>query len=473
MSKHERKVRPKIGLLYAGLEAYWSQFPDFVEIGTNMLKKYMERFELLGDVVLQKFIDTPEGSTAAGKVFADEKIDILFVLPFGYTTGMVMLPAINAVTCPVRFLVTHEDATYDYKTAQDKDWLHHSGICCVPEIAGTLVRMGRKFRVITGWLEDPRFWDEIERDAAGAATAREFKTLNFAAFGNPYTNMTDMPADDHRLLKATGKMFLRPEIEEFAVEYDKVTEPEVKDMLAQFRDMYEMDDSVTDEHMYESAKIAVVYDKIIAQKYDISGYGYYWWGQSDPYTHLRAQSAIAGSRLASMGRPGVTEGDAKTAMGMKIFDLLGAGGMFLEFNTIDYVDDFILISHDGPVNFNVSEGKPQLKHLAIHHGKTGHGLGIDFDLKKGPATVLNFTQFDNTVDTFKLIYTVGEVVPGDMLHCGNPNARFKLGSISIPDFVDAWCQEGAVHHSSLGIGDMSREIEIFAEVMGFKCVRVG
>ena len=470
MSKLEPKVTPKIGVMYCGLKAYWPQYPEFLEIGTNMLDKYMKKFSEIGEVVLQKFVDDPEKSEAAGKVFAEEDIDILFILPFGYTTGMIIVPAVRAVKCPVRLLATHEDATYDYKTAKDADWLHHSGICCIPEYAGTLKRIGVPFHVITGWLEDPEFWSQIRKDSVGAATAREYKKLNFALIGNAYTNMTDMPADDHRLLKATGKLFLKPEVEEFAVEYDKVTEAQVKDMLLQFRDFYDLDETVTDEHMYESAKIAVVYDKII-NKYDISGWGYYWWGISELYTHLRAQSSIAGSRLASMGRPGVTEGDVKTSMGMKVMDLIGAGGMFLEFNTIDYANNFILISHDGPVNFNVSEGRPSLQHLDIVHGKTGKGLGINFNLKKGPVTIMNWTQSDYDCDTFKLIYTVGEVVEGDMLMCGNPNGRLKIQR-PIPEFVEAWCQEAPVHHSSLGIGDVSREIETFAETMGFKCVRV-
>lgn len=472
MAKLEPKVVPKIGVMYTGLKAYWSQFPEFLDIGSKMLERYMECFDKVGEVVLEKFVDTPEKSKEAGRRFAEEEIDILYILPFGYTTGMIIVPAVQELRkeIPVRLLVTHEDATYDLKTATTSDFLHHSGICCVSEYANILVRIQRAFKVITGPLDDECFWEEIKRDAIGASAGSMFKKLNFAIIGAPYTNMTDMPTDDHKLITAMGKMFLRPEVEEFKEEYDKVTEDEIKGMNAQFRDFYAVEDNVTDEHMYESAKIAVVYDKII-RKYKIDGYGYYWWGVSDVYTHLRAQSTVAGSRLASLGYPGVTEGDVKTAMAMKFMDIVGAGGMFIEFNTIDYENDFILISHDGPVNFNVSEGKPVLQHLDIQHGKTGRGLGVDFNLKKGPVTLLNITQSDPTVDTFKLIYTVGEVVEGDILHVGNPNGRLKI-SQPIPEFINKWCQEGPQHHNALGIGDVSQEIEVFAEVMGFKCVRV-
>jgi L-arabinose isomerase len=466
----DRKVKPKIGFLFTGLEVYWSQYPEFVEIGSNMYEKYIKNLAKIGEVIPAKFVDNPERSEEAGRMFKENDIDILFILPFGYNTGMIIVPCIRQLDIPIRLLATHEDATYDYKTADTARYLHHSGICCIPEYASTLVSLERKFRVITGWLQDKRFWEEIEKDAIGAAAGKVFKGLNFAIIGNTYTNMTDMPADDYRLLKATGKLFLRPEIEEFEEEYHKVTDTQLQEMYVQFRKFYEVDKTVTNEHMKESAKIAVVFDKIIHQ-YDIHAYGYYWWGIKELVTQIRAQSNLAGSRLSSMGVPGVTEGDVKTAMAMKAMDLMGAGGMFLEFNTIDYKDEFLLISHDGPVNFNVSEGKPKLQYLHIHHGKTGHGLGIDFNLKKGPVTLLNWTQSDPKVETFKLIYTIGEVIEGDILHVGNPNGRLKVHK-PIHQFVDAWCQQGPIHHNSLGIGNISREIEIFSEVMGFTCVRV-
>jgi L-arabinose isomerase len=278
-----------------------------------------------------------------------------------------------------------------------------------------------------------------------------------------------MPVDEHRVLKATGRLLKRPEVEEIEEAYGRATASQVQDMVRQFRDMYEVDATVTDEHLGFSARVAVAYDEVI-RRHDIGAFGYYWWGEKELITQLRSQSALAVSRLAALGRPGVTEGDVKTAMAMKIHDLLGAGGMFLEFFAMDYEADVLLVGHDGPSNINVAAGKPRLQHLAVHHGKTGHGLGIDFRMKQGPVTLLNLTQVD-AGDTFKLIYTAAEVVEGPILNIGNPNCRVKLGQ-PLPEFMDAWCRQGPSHHLSLGIGATAREIEVFAEAMGFRCVRV-
>ena len=75
----------------------------------------------------------------------------------------------------------------------------------------------------------------------------------------------------------------------------------------------------------------MAFDEIIRKKHDLHAFGYYWWGEAELVTQLRAQSGLAVSRLAAQGWPGVTEGDVKSAMAMKILDLLGGGGMFVEF----------------------------------------------------------------------------------------------------------------------------------------------
>jgi L-arabinose isomerase len=88
-------------------------------------------------------------------------------------------------------------------------------------------------------------------------------------------------------------------------------------------------------------------------------------------------------------------------MAMKILDLLGGGGMFVEFFAMDFDENSLLLGHDGPSNISMAKGRPRLQHLEIHHGKSGHGLGIDFDMQEGPVTLLNLTQFD-AGETFKL-----------------------------------------------------------------------
>ena len=104
--------------------------------------------------------------------------------------------------------------------------------------------------------------------------------------------MVDMPIDEHRLLRATGRMLIRPEVEEIEEAYRRVTPEQCEEMLAQFRQLYEVDNTVTDDHMRSSAQVAVAYDEVI-QKHDIHAFGYFWWGEKELITQLRSQSALA------------------------------------------------------------------------------------------------------------------------------------------------------------------------------------
>jgi len=422
-----------------------------------------------GDVITPGLVDTEEKAFEAGRFFKREDIDLLLVLPLGYTTGIVVVPCARQLDVLIRILNAHKDSSYDYKTADTTTYLYHEGPCCVPEYSAGLASIGKSFRIRTGHFGQERFWDEVRADCIGASAARAFRSMNVGLIGTTYTGMVDMPVDEHRLLRATGRLLVRPEVEEIQEAYHRVTEDQLRDMYGQFRQMYDVDDTVTEEHMEFSAQLAVAYEEVIL-RHDIYAFGYYWWGQKELTTQLRSQSGLAVSRLAALGRPGVTEGDVRTAMAMKILDLLGAGGMFVEFFAMDFDDDILLMGHDGPSNINMSEGRPRLQHLKVHHGKTGHGLGIDFDVPKGPVTLLNLSQFD-AGDTFKLIYSVGQIVPGDILNIGNPNCRVKVAK-PIHEFFEQWCLQAPPHHIALGIGDHGEEIEAFAEAMKFKVVRI-
>lgn len=466
---YEKTNRPKIGLLSVGHHYYWDQFPRLKEMGQRMCEKLRNTLGEFSDILEPELVDSPEKSKKAGEYFRQHGIDILIIFPLGYTPSLNVIPAVNEIDVPIRILNAHEDKSYNYATADTALYLHHEGVCCVPEFAGALVNMGKRFKVLTGFFDDIRLMDEIKSEVLGASAAVFFREMNIGLIGQIYTNMIDMPIDEHRLIRATGKLLQRPEIEEIENAYHRVTEIQIENMCLQFREMYDVDENVTDEHLSFSAQLAIAYEEIIT-KYDIYAFGYYWWGEKELITQLRSQSTLAVSRLASLGRPGVTEGDVKSAMAMKIIDLLGGGGMFLEFFSMDFTENFFLMGHDGPSNINMSKGKPKVMHLEVQHGKSGHGLGIDFEIEKGPVTLLNLTQFYEG-NTFKLIYSVGEVIPGPILNIGNPNCRVSVQK-PLHEFMDAWCQQGPSHHVALGRGDLSISLEAFAEAMEFHIVRV-
>lgn len=463
--------KARIGLLVLGHEIYWGQFPSLKSMGMAMRKRLITLLDPMCQLTVTDLVDNPQKSLQAGRMLLAKQIDLLFVFPLGYTASMNMIPAVRSIPSevPIRILNVHEDRTYDYASADTATYLHHEGVCCVPEYAGALANIGRSFKVITGYLDDPKLSLRLSRETRGAGAAAVFRRINVGLIGNTYTGMSDMPIDQNRLIQVTGKMLVQPEVEEVEEAIKTVTASELEIMYQHLREIYDVDASVTNDHMKESARVAIAYERVVTE-HDIDAFGYFWWGSKPATTALRSQSGLAVSRLSAFGRPGVTEGDVKNAMGMKILNLLGAGGMFTEFFSIDYVDNFILMGHDGPANILMAKSRPRLQHLDVHHGKTGQGIGIDFTVKSGPITLVSLTQ-NRTSAPFKLIHSVAEVIDGDILKIGNPNCRVRVAR-PIDEFIDEWCQQGPSHHISLGYGDLSVELQTFAESVGLESIRI-
>ncbi len=465
------RARARIGFLPTGHHRYWPQFPNLKKRALKMCQRFEEMLKGYAEIVSFGLVDTPEKGVAAGKFFRDKDIDLILIFPLVYTPSINIAGAIIDSTVPLRILNAHEDRTRDYAKEDTEDYLQHEAVCCVPEIGGMLVRMGKEFHVRTGTLNDKRLHQELEADFMGVAAARKFRNIRAGLIGDIYTGMTDMSIDEQRLLRTTGNLLICPEVEEVIETYHKVTDEELKDMYAEFRQLYEVDRTVTNEHMRFSAQIAVAFDTII-KKHNIDCFGFYWWGKKKLVTQIRAQAGLAVSRLAAQGIAGVTEGDVKSAMAMKILNLLGGLGMFVEFFAIDFAEDFVLMGHDGPANVKMAKGKPRLTYLDIMHGKTGQGLGIDFYMEQGPVTLLNLSEHTSASNNrFKLIYSIGEVIPGSVLSIGNPNCRIRLEH-PFPEFFERWCQEGPEHHIALGRGDLSAALESFAEAAQLEIVRV-
>ncbi len=283
-----RMVRPRIGLLATGHLIYWDQFPGLKDMCMKMYDSLIGHLENIGEVFSPGLVDTKDKSEKAGQLFKKEEIDILLVCPLGYTTGMVLLPCVKQLEAPIRILNTHIDNAYDYSIADTTEYLYHEGPCCVPEYAAGLISIEKKFKVRTGPFNSQRFWGEVTADCYGAAAARAFRSMNIGIIGDTYTGMVDMPTDEHRWLRATGNLIIRPEVEEIEEAFHRVTPEQIEDMYQQFRELYDVDESVTDEHMKVSAQLAVAYEEIIT-KHDIYAFGYYWWGQKELITQLRAQ----------------------------------------------------------------------------------------------------------------------------------------------------------------------------------------
>jgi L-arabinose isomerase len=267
------------------------------------------------------------------------------------------------------------------------------------------------------------------------------------------------------------------EMEDLEKFIDQVKEQEIREKVDEILSLFDFPgpgaDPITrkvkSEDLVWPAKVSAGMDKLVCH-FGLTGLAYYYRGMNDnKFERIHAGMIIGNSLLTSKGISVAGELDLKNCIAMLIMNRLGAGGSFAELYPIDFDSEIALVGHDGPHNLAISEGKPILRSLSILHGKRGTGPSVEYQIKKGPITMLGLTQTFN--GRFKMVTAQGESLPGPIPSIGNTCTRgsFKPDTIT---FLESWSKEGPTHHFALGVGHVTQKIEMLAKYLGIEAVNV-
>jgi L-arabinose isomerase len=482
--------KPRIGLYSTGLRVYWEQFPGLrerlLEYGRFIESKLIHNYGL---------VDTEAEGRKAGEWLNARHVDLVFVHTATYATSSTVLPVHQINKAPVVFLNLQPAERINYEQTTTGEWLAHCGACPVPEFANAFNRAGMPFRVVNGLLgldytpdislaneqtserqEAVRAWREIEEWTRAAAVPRTLQHSRFGYLGNTYSGMLDMYSDFTMIQAQTG---LHVEVLEMC-DLDRmlrdVTPEEVKAKLEEVHHMFQISgDSPSDsiarkpsaEQLEWSCKVAAAQERLV-REYDLDALTYYYHGApGGEYEKLQGGFIVGHSLLTARGIPCSGEGDLKTAVAMKICDILGTGGSFAEIVVVDYVDETILLGHDGPFHIAISEGKPVLRGMGLYHGKQGTGVSVEAKVRTGAVTTLNVTQTGD--GKLKLIASEGESTNGPIMRIGNTQTPVKFRTHP-DDYMTAWFAEAPTHHCAMSIGRNSSLFAKVGELMNVKVV---
>ena len=146
------------------------------------------------------------------------------------------------------------------------------------------------------------------------------------------------------------------------------------------------------EQLDVACRVAVAQEKLV-RAFDLDALTYYYRGrEGNDYQLLQEAFILGHSLLTAQGIPCSGEGDMKTAIAMKVCDILGVGGSYSEIVAADYERGTMILGHDGPFHIAISDGKPILRGMGLYHGKWGTGVSVEATVRKGPVTLLNVTQ---------------------------------------------------------------------------------
>lgn len=487
--------KARIGLYTIGLEAYWSQFPGLKERIENYGRFLETKMAEYGEIYNYGVVDTESAARKAGYWFNEQNVDLIFCHSATYSTSSAVLPIHQICKAPVVVLNLQPTAKINYRHTTTGEWLAHCGACPVPEISNAFNRAKIPFRVVNGLLgldetpeisladektsgrkEAVRAWKEIEEWIRAAAVPHTLRESRFGFLGNTYNGMLDMYSDFTMIQAQTGLHVELMEMGDLDKCFNGVTEADIKLKQEEVYAMFEISgDSQSDpiakkptrEQLEWSFKVAAAQEKMV-REFDLDALAYYYHGlPGSHFEQLQSGFIVGHSLLTAKGVPCSGEGDLKTAIGMKIADILGAGGSFSEIMAVDYDEETILLGHDGPFHIAISEGKPILRGMGLYHGKQGTGVSVEAKVRTGPVTILNITQ---TADgNLKLISGEGTSTDGETMQVGNTQTPVRF-NVHPDEFMENWFREAPTHHCAMTIGKNARLFHKVGELLAINHV---
>ncbi|MCP1102219.1 L-arabinose isomerase [Aequitasia blattaphilus] len=482
-------MKVRIGLYSAGLNTYWGQFDGLYDCLMGYNKFIQRELEAYGEVFNFGMVDTEENGREAGEFFNRNNVDIVFSHSATYYTSATVLPIHQLNQAPVIVLNLQPAPEMNYEKTGTDRWLAQCVACPIPEIANAFNRAGIKYRAINGLLgldytpdfsfaeentkdrpEAIKAWKEIGEWCKAAMVKRSLSHARFGFLGGYYSGMLDMYSDFTMLQAQTGMHIEVLEMCDLELYLRQVREEEIQEKLKEIHEFFQISgDSPSDpiakkpteEQLTWSAKVAVAQEKMVEDK-NLDSISYYYHGQDNYYEEIQSGFIVGHSLLTAKGVACSGEGDIKTALAMKIADLLGTGGSFCEIVAADFNRDTMILGHDGPFHFKISKGKPILRGMGVYHGKRGSGVSVEAKVKQGPVTTIGITQKVN--EKLHMNISEGEAIDAPILMNGNTSTHIKFAD-KPAEYMDKWFAEAPTHHLALSVGHNKELFKKVADIM--------
>ena len=475
--RHTRK--PRIGIIGMGHFIYWPQFDGLKEELMQKQKDFKKYFSDGSDLIDIGFADDIDSSFECLKRAQKEDLDALFIIMATYITSAVAFPFAKYLKIPQILVGIQPLDRLDYTKTTTYMQLCNDDICSMPEFSGVYERLGaeKPFFMIEAQSSEEAIKCRVGEFERAISALAAFKYAKFGYLGHTYDGMYDMNTDPTAFAATFGAHVKMLEMCELAEYVNGATDAEVKSRVDEIKSIFDirepsndpLTDYVQDADLEWAARNSVGLDKLVENN-GLSALAYFYKGENgNMYENIAANLIIGNSLLTSRGIPLAGEADLKTAAAMMIMNRVGGGGSFAELHPFDICDDIVLIGHDGPHNINISNNKPILRKLRKFHGKSGAGVSVEFNLKTGPISLLSCSVAGD--GSLKLISATGESMPGAIPQTGNTNTKCRF-KVPCTQFVEKWCEAGPTHHLALGVGDRTKEIELFSKMAGVKLIKV-
>ncbi|RCS60481.1 L-arabinose isomerase [Microbacterium sp. JB110] len=329
-------------------------------------------------------------------------------------------------------------------------------------------RLGVPRKTIVGHAGDPRVQRELgtwQRAAAGLAASR---SLKLARFGDNMRFVAVTEGDKTEAELRLGVQVNTWGVNELAEAVAAASDAEVDALIDEYEELYEIAPELRrGGERHQSLRDGAAIEIGLRSFLEEGGFGAFTTSFED-LGALKQLPGLAVQRLMAEGYGFGAEGDWKTAILVRIANVMGAGlpggASLMEDYTYDMTpgDELILGAHMLEVSPSLTTQKPTLEVHPLGIGGKDDPVRLVFTADPGPAVVVAMSDMR---DRFRLTANVVE----------NVEPRAALPNLPVgravwkpaPDFntsAAAWLTTGAAHHTVMSTAVGLEAFRDFAEM---------
>jgi L-arabinose isomerase len=336
-------------------------------------------------------------------------------------------------------------------------------------------RLGVHRTTVAGHVSDARVLEQVSTWQRAAAGRAALQSLRLARFGDNMRFVAVTEGDKTEAERRLGVQVNTWGVNELVEAVDAATDEQIDELVAEYVRLYDVDpELLPGAARHESLRYGAAIEVGLRSFLEEGGFGAFTTNFED-LGGLRQLPGLAVQRLMAEGYGFGAEGDWKTAVLVRLANVMGAGlpggASLMEDYTYDLTpgQERILGAHMLEVSPSLTRGKARLEIHPLGIGDREDPVRLVFTADAGPGVVVALSDLG---DRLRLTGNDVQLVDAPDL------PRLPVGRAvwkPAPDFATStacWLEAGAAHHTVMSTAVSLDAFRAFAGMVGIELAEI-
>ena len=460
-----KNPKPRVGLLALTLELYDSLAPQLRRERERWVRReILPALRRSATVRFDGAVFTAADVAAAVHGFETDNCDALLVMCLSYAPSLIALPALRQTSLPIIVWNTQELPAVTDQFGRAEMMANH-GVHGTQDLCSVLVRSEVPFEYVSSHISDDNATGELERFFRAAEAARAMRQARVGLLGYPFPGMGDFAVSSTHLAATLGAQIVPLSVDEFVTRAARATTASVHKLIAEYRNLYELDPGMTAEELDATARAELALTRMIrTHRLDALAYQFMAFGEDERSETL---PFVAACRMMIDGVGFGGEGDVVGALGAWLLNRIAPPATFSEMFTADYGGNGVFMSHMGEINVAMARPDRPIRMVA-RPGKITATRQRQFalvpEMRSGPATLFALVQGPG--GRWRFVVSAVTLEPFEPLRdLTVPQFALTPDGRDVRDWLTCYAKAGGPHHNAVCPGDARPALYVLAGLL--------